>query len=102
MRSVLTSKLHSVGETTLAVLMFAVCSTAMTVVNQLGVRKTKAPLALLFVQMMATVAMCVVLSGSRLFSQFGKGWSSWAGSVPVLFILSLSSCASSSRTRAPV
>ena len=88
-RGSLLAKLLSVGEATLATIVFAACSISMTIVNKMGVHRTEAPLALLVLQMVTTAVVCIVASGSALRTQFGRGAGKWALNTPLLFILSL-------------
>jgi drug/metabolite transporter (DMT)-like permease len=55
----------------------------MTLLNKLAVSKTRAPVAVVIVQMLAT---CLVAAASCDL-QFGNGWRQWAVSVPLLFVL---------------
>ena len=70
-------------EPVLASLSWGSCSIGMTVLNKMSVSKTRAPVAVVIVQMLATCAMATA-SGNL---KFGAGWRLWAVSVPPLFVL---------------
>ena len=70
-------------EPVLASLSWGSCSIGMTILNKMSVSKTRAPVAVVIVQMLATCAMAAA-SGNL---KFGAGWRLWAVSVPPLFVL---------------
>lgn len=71
------------SEVALAALAWAACSIGMTVLNKLAVNRTRAPVAVVVLQMLATCAVAAA-SGNL---HFGQGWKLWAVSVPPLFVL---------------
>ena len=71
------------AETVTAALAWAACSIGMTVLNKLAVNRTRAPVAVVIVQMLATCVMAAASCDLR----FGQGWRTWAISVPPLFVL---------------
>jgi len=68
----------------MAAVSWARCSIGMTVLNKVAVNRTRAPVAVVIVQMLATCVLAAA-SGSKL--HFGNGWRTWAVSVPPLFVL---------------
>jgi len=61
----------------------------MTILNHAGVTRTKAPLAVVVLQMLFSVIGATVASGSSLISQFKRGTTLWACTVPILFSMML-------------
>ena len=83
LREAAVARLGEQSETALATLAWASCSIGMTVLNKLAVNRTRAPIAVVIVQMLATCAMAVATRNLH----FGPGWKIWAMSVPPLFVL---------------
>lgn len=82
-----TASLSEQFELITATALWASCSIGMTVLNKLAVNRTRAPLAVVVVQMLATCVMSVA-SGNL---KFGQGWKTWALSVPPLFVMMMAS-----------
>ena len=70
-------------EVAVATLAWSICSISMTILNKLAVNHTRAPIAVVIVQMLATCAMAAASCDLR----FGAGWKLWAITVPPLFVL---------------
>ena len=75
----------STSEIAAATFAWSVCSVGITVLNKMVITKTHAPLAVVIVQMIATVTMALASRDIH----FGKGTQTWAIAVPPLFALML-------------
>jgi len=71
------------SEIAMAAASWATCSISMTLLNKVAVGRSHAPIAVVIVQMLATVGMA---AGSKNV-HFGNGWRLWALAVPPLFAL---------------
>ena len=64
---------------------WGLCSIGMTLLNKRAVQLSKAPVLVVILQMLATVALVLVSSFRTI--RFDRGWRTWAISVPPLFVL---------------
>ena len=71
------------AETVVATVSWAACSISMTLLNKVSISRTRAPVAVVIVQMLATALLAVCSRDLK----FGQGWRTWALTVPPLFVL---------------
>lgn len=79
------------GEAVGASALWALSSIAMTLLNKQCVTKTRAPVAVVIVQMLATALLALVVGLATKNLRFGAGASTWAAVVPPLFVLMMAS-----------